>query len=159
MEVTLVRFKNEDEQRHFLVRGGRCLIGRQKTCDLPIPLSSVSREHCEVVIEGESARVRDLGSRNGTFRNGEKITEMVTLEPGDRIAIGPIVFTVQINGEPEYVEPPLLEAPTASTAQAASEADVPEGDDNNDDLSGLLAEIDSDDSSVFDLDLYLDDEE
>ncbi len=162
MDVTLVRFKDDEVRRDFRVKGSRCLIGRQRTCDLPIPLSSVSREHCEIVVEDGEVRLRDLGSRNGTYRNGERIEGVVTLEPGDRVAIGPMVFTVQINGEPEYVEPPLLEAPSAApppAKRASSSAPGPgAGSSDDSDLSEMISQMSGDDSSVFDLDMYLDED-
>lgn len=163
MDVTLVRFKDDEERRDFRVKGSRCLIGRQKTCDLPIPLSSISREHCEIVIKDGGVQLRDLGSRNGTYRNGERIEGVVALEPGDRVAIGPMVFTVQIDGEPEYVEPPLLEAPTATeppARHASSSAPAQSaGAADDSDLSEMISNMSGEDSSVFDLDMYLDEDE
>lgn len=161
MDVTLVRFNKDEARRDYIVKRGRCLMGRLDTCDLPIPLSSVSREHCELRIEGDAVRLKDLGSRNGTFVNGERIDGVVTLTPGDRIAIGPVVFTAQIDGEPEPIEPPLLEAPTATTARAATATTPPvgPGDKGAEALSDLIAEMDNEDSSVFDLDMFLDDDD
>ena len=164
VDVTLVRFKSSGEQRDFRIKNGRCLVGRQDSADLPIPVSSVSREHCVFQVEGERATLKDLGSRNGTYRNGERIEGEVELEAGDQVAIGPIIFTVQINGEPEYVEPPLLEAPTASTAQSSNAAGASEDDDAAKDdsaagLSDLIADLEGDDSSVFDLDMYLEEDD
>ena len=161
MEITLVRFKDDGERRDFRVKSDRCLIGRQATCDLPIPLSSISREHCVLEVKNGAASLRDLDSRNGTFRNEEKLEGEVELSPGDRIAVGPIVFTVQINGEPEHIEPPLMDAPTISTAKpnAHSAGKGGKADDSAGDLSDLIRQVQADDSSVFDLDMYLDDDE
>jgi pSer/pThr/pTyr-binding forkhead associated (FHA) protein len=44
--------------------------------------------------------VEDLGSSNGTFHNGEKVTEGQQLHPGDTVQIGPVTFLVQIDGVP-----------------------------------------------------------
>jgi len=171
MKINLVRFKSNGEQRVFRVKGDRCLIGRQATCDLVIPMSSVSREHCELIVGEEAILLRDLGSRNGVFRNEEQVEGSVELEPGDRIAVGTIVFTAQIDGMPEQVEPPLMEAPTIATSakpnshaqtQTQPKAHSEKDDDPEDsavDLADLIAQVESDDSSVFDLDLYLDEED
>ncbi len=43
--------------------------------------------------------VRDLGSRNGTFLNGQQVSQGY-INPGDSLRIGPLDFAVQINGEP-----------------------------------------------------------
>jgi pSer/pThr/pTyr-binding forkhead associated (FHA) protein len=163
VDVNLVRFKSDGEPRSFPVKGGRCLFGRQKTCDLYMPMSSVSREHCELFIKGDAVFIRDLGSRNGTFHNEEPVEGEVQLEAGDRIAVGPIVFTLQIDGEPEHIEPPLMEAPTLSTNLPAKEtsataSESPKNEDSAVDLTDLIAQVEADDSSVFDIDFYLDDD-
>lgn len=164
MDIRLIRFKEDGEAREFRLKDDRCLIGRQATSDLSIPLSSVSREHCEVFAQDGDVFLKDLDSRNGTFRNEERVEGTVKLEPGDRIAIGPIIFTVQIEGDPAEVEPPLMEAPTLTTAKpktdssSASEGGAP-GDDSASELSDLIKQMQSEDSSVFDLDMYLDEDD
>lgn len=158
MIVNLVRFTKDEERRDFRIKGDRCLVGRLETCDLPMPLSSVSREHCEFLIEDGALRLKDLGSRNGTFVNGERVEGTVEIQPGDRVAIGPVVFTAQIDGEPEHIEPPILEAPTPAPVKSAA-APANSGDDQAEALSDLIAEMDSEDSSVFDLDMFLEDDD
>ena len=51
------------------------LIGRRGTADLPLNSADVSREHAEIVRDGDQYRLRDRGSRYGTFVNGEQVTE------------------------------------------------------------------------------------
>ncbi len=163
VDIRLIRFKEDGESRDFRVTNDRCLIGRQATCDLPIPLSSVSREHCEIFARDGAVYMKDLGSRNGTFRNEERVEGEVQLEPGDRVAIGPIIFTVQIDGDPAEVEPPLMEAPTLTTAKPQSSSGSASakggGDDSASELSDLIKQMQSEDSSVFDLDMYLDEDD
>lgn len=67
---------------------GEVIIGRSPSCDIPLEDSKVSRRHARVVLEGGQARVSDLGSRNGTLVNGEKIEGEVTLLPGDQFQVG-----------------------------------------------------------------------
>ena len=104
MQVSLVMFKADGSRRDFPLDKKRTLMGRTSTCDLRIPLSSVSREHCELVIDENAVAVRDLGSSNGTFLNESRIKE-ATLEPGDRLVVGPVVFTVVGDGNPDRVKP------------------------------------------------------
>jgi pSer/pThr/pTyr-binding forkhead associated (FHA) protein len=104
MDVALVMFKADGTRRDFAVTKDRMVIGRTSHCDLRIPLSSVSRQHCELVVEGNSVRLRDLGSSNGTYHNSIRVQE-ADLQPGDEIVIGPVVFTVVINGQPSKIEP------------------------------------------------------
>ena len=104
MEVSLVMFKADGTRRDFPVAKQRIVVGRKPDCDLRIPLSSVSRQHCEIRVDGQQLHVRDLGSSNGTYHNNVRVQEAV-LSAGDQIVIGPVVFTVVIDGEPEHILP------------------------------------------------------
>lgn len=106
MTVNLIMFSGDGTRRNFPLRKERIVIGRTNTCDLRIPLSSVSRKHCELVLCGKTTKLRDLGSSNGTYRNGVRVQE-VNLDAGDQIGIGPIVFTLEVDGEPRQIEPVL----------------------------------------------------
>lgn len=68
-------------------------LGRSASCDLPIPKREASRRHAEVRFEGRQVVIEDLGSKNGTFVNGQRITTSTILRPGDRIWIGGIEIT------------------------------------------------------------------
>lgn len=64
------------------------MIGRAATCQLVFDDDMTSREHVRIDLEGDSRfRIRDLGSRNKTFVNGELITETL-LTAGDVIRVG-----------------------------------------------------------------------
>ena len=63
------------------------LIGRRGTADLPLNSADVSREHAEIVRDGDFYRLRDRGSRYGTFVNGDQVTDH-TLAAGDTIRLG-----------------------------------------------------------------------
>jgi EAL domain-containing protein (putative c-di-GMP-specific phosphodiesterase class I) len=67
-------------------------IGRIDTADLQIDSTRVSREHAVIVREGDAYRIRDLGSTNGTFVNGERIEE-TPLHEGDLVVIADCEFT------------------------------------------------------------------
>ena len=100
MKLALVLFKEDGSKREHVVSGGRVLIGRTDDADLQAPSKAVSRKHCEIRIDGDTAIVRDMGSSNGTYHNETLLEGEATLSPGDRIGVGPFVFTVQIDGEP-----------------------------------------------------------
>jgi pSer/pThr/pTyr-binding forkhead associated (FHA) protein len=68
--------------------GARVAIGRGKECGLTVCTDDASRRHAEVYEEGGNFLVRDLGSKNGTFVNGELVGGPRALEPGDRIGVG-----------------------------------------------------------------------
>jgi phosphoserine phosphatase RsbU/P len=68
------------------------VIGRSPTCQLPLDSEMISREHVRIELDGGGRfRVRDLGSRNKTFVNGEQITETL-LNAGDVVRAGDRVF-------------------------------------------------------------------
>ncbi len=82
-------------QRYPLV-GDRIVLGRRHG-DLTIPDPEVSGTHCEIAKGIDAYFVRDLGSTNGTYVNGERIREQ-KLKPGDRIGIGRTVLTFDMAG-------------------------------------------------------------
>ena len=104
MDVNLVMFKSDGQRKDFPLTNSVSVIGRGEECDLQIPLLNVSRRHCELRLDQGIIRVKDLASSNGTYLNNQRISEG-ELASGDRLAIGPIVFTVQVDGQPEEVSP------------------------------------------------------
>jgi len=70
---------------------GVTLIGRTDDCHLVLPDSSVSGHHAEIrVISENRATVRDLGSRNGTFADGERVVGVWTLAAGSELRFGSV---------------------------------------------------------------------
>ena len=74
------------------------VIGRSEEADLRILDERASRMHCKVNLNKNTVKVKDLGSRNGTFHNNKKIKE-VTLKTGDRFQTGNTVFQISENSE------------------------------------------------------------
>jgi hypothetical protein len=72
--------------RHELSTG-RNVIGRGTEADIRLPDTGVSRKHVDVVLDGATAFVEDLGSTNGTLVNGRRISRQ-PLADGDVIRIG-----------------------------------------------------------------------
>jgi pSer/pThr/pTyr-binding forkhead associated (FHA) protein len=102
MKVVLYLLKRDGTIRPFQLPSTVTLIGRRQDCDLCIPLSVVSRKHCELNMDQERLMIRDLRSKNNTFVNGQKIEE-TRLQPGDQINIGPVNLIVQIDDQPEQI--------------------------------------------------------
>src|ERR1044072_2393402 len=69
-------------------------IGRVEDNTFPIVEPSVSSHHCEVLLRGTDIVVRDLNSTNGTFINGEKVTESV-LKSGQILRLGQIELRLE----------------------------------------------------------------
>ncbi|MGF1506903.1 MAG: FHA domain-containing protein [Chloroflexi bacterium] len=70
----------------------RTIIGRAPTCDIVLPEPFASLEHAAVTLRDDQWWLEDLGSRNGTYLNGDIITDRVILATGDRIVIGRITL-------------------------------------------------------------------
>ncbi len=104
MEVKLVMFKAKSQRKDFPIVNELTVIGRGTGCDLRVPVLSVSRKHCELTVNDDGVSIHDLGSSNGTYVNNERI-ETHALQAGDRVVVGPIAFTVQIDGEPAEIQP------------------------------------------------------
>lgn len=95
------------------------LIGREQDCHLRPNSELVSRHHCVFTQDDFGLRLRDLGSTNGTFVNGERLRGQVMLKAGDRVYIGKLDFEVLLR-EPVPVETAALPGP--ETADAPSES-------------------------------------
>lgn len=97
-------FKSDGTRRDFPLVKDRVVIGRKVNCDLRIPLTSVSRQHCELIIDDGTVSVKDLGSSNGTYHNSVRVQE-ANLSAGDELVVGPVVFTLIVDGQPEDIKP------------------------------------------------------
>jgi pSer/pThr/pTyr-binding forkhead associated (FHA) protein len=101
----------------FQVPRGKFIIGREQDCQLFLDSNFVSRHHCVLLMDDYTLRIRDLGSKNGTYVNrdlaqtGERI-----LAHGDTVRVADLVIRVE------------LESVGASTPAAAHETDIVERD-------------------------------
>lgn len=77
---------------------GKTVMGRSTDCDIRVLSSSVSRKHGMFEVEGEQLTYSDLGSSNGSYVNGQKVTAPVHLNNGDRVTIGDFEFSVSSAG-------------------------------------------------------------
>lgn len=85
---------------HELAQYPQVLIGRDPASQMHLDHPAVSRRHAEIVRQNGGFVIRDLGSANGTFVNGQRVTGWMALGVGDVIQIGPfkLVYDVQAQG-------------------------------------------------------------
>ncbi len=67
----------------------RTTVGRVEDNTFQIAEPSVSSHHCEILLKGNDVVVKDLNSTNGTFINGERVTEAL-LKPGQTLRLGQV---------------------------------------------------------------------
>ncbi len=78
---------------------GTHVIGRSDQADLVIPDRSLSRQHARLIFMDGDWTIEDLGSRNGTLVNRQRIDRPTPLRSGDVVALGASTFTVRPGGE------------------------------------------------------------
>ena len=74
-------------------------IGRVEDNTFPIAEPSVSSHHCEILLRGNDVVVKDLNSTNGSYINGERITDAV-LKPGQILRLGQVEMRLETEAVP-----------------------------------------------------------
>jgi len=94
---------------HRVAVAGPLTVGRAADADLVLADELVSRRHARVSQSGAGAVVEDLGSRNGTFVNGNQIHGPTRLTPGDQLQLG--VTLVELRSVTQIAERPSAVQP------------------------------------------------
>lgn len=116
--------------RTYELKGERVTIGRLEDNTIQISEPSVSSHHCELLLRGQEIVVRDLQSTNGTYIDGEPVTQAV-LKPGQVLRLGAV--EMRLEGDAPAGAPAAGAAPAAApsaasagpTAATASQAAAP----------------------------------
>lgn len=88
-EPYLIQISGRDTGMMFNLTGRGVKIGRDPTCEIAVDDPHVSRQHAEIITTaGKDIVLSDLGSTNGVFVNGQKITAPHALVDGDKILVG-----------------------------------------------------------------------
>jgi hypothetical protein len=109
--------------RTFDLNVERTTVGRVEDNTFQIADGSVSSHHAEILLQGTDIIVKDLNSTNGTFINGEKITETV-LKPGQTLRLGQVELKID-DGKPVTAPPPAPAAPAPASAPASAPSAAP----------------------------------
>jgi predicted component of type VI protein secretion system len=127
------------------------MIGRHLECDARIDQPKISRRHCCLAMAYDRVLVRDLGSRNKIRVNG-RVVEEARLEPGDELAIGPLLYRLELLEERRDVptaQPPVpkrVAAPPPPPPTQAPPSPMPASPE------GLAWNLDDSDSDLIPLD-------
>ena len=96
--------------------GEKCVVGREEGCELVLVEEKISRRHAQLEAVGDGRYlVRDLGSTNGTFVNGQRISAPVLLQGGEELRFGDTA--VDVGADAAGAPVPAGAAPTAVAAQ------------------------------------------
>lgn len=90
------RFRLFSDGREIALREGPNVLGRGEDAEVPVESTTASRRHARILVSGSEAVLEDLGSRNGTYHRGERMTTPRALVDGDEIRIGRTVLTVRV---------------------------------------------------------------
>jgi DNA-binding winged helix-turn-helix (wHTH) protein len=88
--------------REIPLHEGEHIVGREPDADVHLDSPRVSRRHAKVVVQGTCATLEDLGSKNGTFVGGVRISRATPLQPGDEARIGPFSLTFRVSTGPGW---------------------------------------------------------
>ncbi len=81
------------ESRHVQLAEGENIVGREPGCDVWLDLPGISRRHARITVSDVVVMLEDLGSKNGTFLRGTRITAPSALTDRDEIRFGSAVVT------------------------------------------------------------------
>jgi FHA domain len=122
---------------------GRIVVGRDPSCEINHDDSLLSRRHAEFLTIGDRVALRDLGSRNGVFVNGDRAMERV-LEPGDVVQMGPLRACFVLDDAPTSAFADVIDGDrTAEIPKVFREAEVAANGG-----SAALATMKADDTEV-----------
>lgn len=84
----LIVQEGESPKTQWPLHKGCVIIGRDEDADIQISERQISRQHAEIELTMEGYTIRDMGSKNGTFLNGETVSETpCLLRNGDEVGI------------------------------------------------------------------------
>jgi len=121
-----------------LKRGTSYVVGRGLDCDVVVEDTACSRQHAEVTLDADAgaASIKDLGSRNGTFLNGEPVKERRAAGEGSRIQIGASIFLMRLADEQTEID--LAETGTISYEMPSLRRDEEGGELSAYGIAGLV---------------------
>ena len=77
-----------DDHLEYTLSEGENVVGRSDECEVHIEDGSLSRKHAIIEISNDTATIRDLGSKNGTYIDDEAVLKPTTVNPGNQLKFG-----------------------------------------------------------------------
>jgi pSer/pThr/pTyr-binding forkhead associated (FHA) protein len=111
--------------KYFELTGSDLTIGRDLSADIVINIPEVSRKHARLRLETSGFVIEDLGSTNGTFVNGQRLSGPHSLRPGDTIMLGEAVALGYEAPAPQYDSSATIVSSSSASAAATMLAQEP----------------------------------
>ena len=102
---------DDEPDNVFPLLDPECVIGRKQTKEVAFAVNdgSISSKHAKLHRTADGFYIEDLGSKNGTFVNGEKVTEKRLLADGDLIRLGKVIMTFNVAQESQPSQNTVME--------------------------------------------------
>jgi DNA-binding winged helix-turn-helix (wHTH) protein len=91
-------------ERRFFLGVGTFVIGRAPDVAIHIDAGGVSRQHARILVHGREAQIEDLGSKNGTFVDGQPVSAPRILNDGNEVRVGPVALTFRVDPAADVTE-------------------------------------------------------
>ncbi|MFO7906900.1 MAG: FHA domain-containing protein [Planctomycetota bacterium] len=128
MRVKLRVLKGAQAGREVAISVSKFLIGRGEECHLRPRSDAISRQHCAILIKDGQVIVRDLGSKNGSYVNGQRVEGARIVRAGDEFQVGPLQFEIvieqAIGGAKRPAAQDVKEVASRTAASPADDLDV-----------------------------------
>jgi serine phosphatase RsbU (regulator of sigma subunit) len=115
------------ESKAYELDGDEVVVGRLPECEIHLDSNMISRKHARLKKSGTNVVIEDLGSGNGTFVNGQRITGVVTLQHDDRVKFGPLLTRFESDAPPprgRSAPAPVFEEPAVEIASDDANATI-----------------------------------
>src|SRR5688572_2370542 len=110
MEIKLKVLVGGSAGQEIRVPGPKFFVGRSEECHLRPRSDLISRHHCVLLVDETAVTLRDFGSKNGSFINGQRVSGEQDLRHGDKLKIGPLEFEISIVEEPDAKKRPKVQS-------------------------------------------------
>ncbi len=113
-----------DVGKEYILDKNEFIVGREQTADIIVSDPEISRRHARIFFQNGGYIIEDLGSTNGTFVNGQKISGPYLLRPGEVVNFGEHVSVLfeSVQVDPNATVVSSAAAPKAPIAAAPSKA-------------------------------------
>lgn len=135
--ASLTVLQGGEPGRRYELEGERWVLGRSPECDVVLDVAAISRRHVILTEETGGFFVQDLGSRNGTYINSQRVVDRAPLRHGDQMLICDLLF--------EFDNPPPADSLSGDVPDGSTLLNSLVGGDDptiDEDTSTIMATVD-----------------